>query len=144
MAEIVDARFDGDEPARVTAAYSSTLTPPIGDGWLAAGDAAISFDPLSSQGLFHALYTGLASAGAAERYLSGDVSGSRDYAEKLAEIDAVYQRNLNGFYAMGVVGSIKNSGDAATLGIIQSAGPKKTHKSAEHARVSEYNSSAIS
>jgi len=31
-----------------------------GEGWLAAGDAALSLDPLSSQGLFKALYTGLA------------------------------------------------------------------------------------
>jgi flavin-dependent dehydrogenase len=100
MAEIADACFKGSEAPRVTAAHSSTLTPPAGDGWLAAGDAALSFDPLSSQGLFHALYTGLASAEATERALSGDFSGLSDYAAKLAEIDAVYQRNLADWYEL--------------------------------------------
>jgi flavin-dependent dehydrogenase len=76
------------------------LTPPAGDGWLAAGDAALSFDPLSSQGLFNALYTGLASAEATERALSGDFSGVSDYVAKLAEIDTVYQRNLTAWYEL--------------------------------------------
>lgn len=31
-------------------------------GWLAVGDAAISFDPLSSQGIFFALYSGIRAA----------------------------------------------------------------------------------
>jgi len=100
MAEIAGVWFDGVEPPRVTAAHSSTLRPPAGDGWLAAGDAALSFDPLSSQGLFHALYTGLASAEAVDRSLSGDVSGLSDYVARLAEIEAVYQRNLTGWYEL--------------------------------------------
>jgi hypothetical protein len=45
-------------PARVAAwsGYSSACT---GDGWAAVGDAACCFDPLSSQGLFNALYGAL-------------------------------------------------------------------------------------
>src|SRR3712207_7395955 len=31
-------------------AQSCWLQPPLGPGWLAAGDAAMAFDPLSSQG----------------------------------------------------------------------------------------------
>jgi hypothetical protein len=46
------------EQAGFTAAHSSSLDPCIGDGWLAAGDASMTFDPLSSQGLLHALFTG--------------------------------------------------------------------------------------
>jgi hypothetical protein len=98
LAEIADTCFDGTGPPRVTAAHDSTLIPPVGDGWLAAGDAAQSFDPLSSQGLFHALYTGLSSAEVAERFLSGDASGLGDYAARLAEIDAAYIRNLKDWY----------------------------------------------
>jgi hypothetical protein len=100
MAEIADACFAGAEPPHVMAAYSSTLMPPAGDGWLAAGDAALSFDPLSSQGIFHALYTGLASAEVAERALSGDASGLSDYVVKLAKIEVVYQRNLTTWYEL--------------------------------------------
>jgi flavin-dependent dehydrogenase len=100
MTEIADACFEESEPLHVTAAQSSALTPPAGDGWLAAGDAALSFDPLSSQGLFNALYSGLASAEAADRALSGDVSALSDYAARVAEIDAVYRRNLAAWYEL--------------------------------------------
>ena len=100
MAEIADAEFAGGESPRVIAAHSSTLSPPVGDGWLAAGDAALSFDPLSSQGLFHALYTGLAAAEAADRALSGDDSALGDYAAALARIDAAYRRNLGEWYRL--------------------------------------------
>lgn len=44
---------------RAVSAVSTRLDRPAGDGWAAVGDAALSFDPLSSQGLFNALYTGL-------------------------------------------------------------------------------------
>ena len=37
-----------------TAAHSSVLKPCGAAGWVAAGDASISFDPLSAQGLLHA------------------------------------------------------------------------------------------
>jgi flavin-dependent dehydrogenase len=52
-------------------ASGGTSWPPAGPGWVAAGDAAIHFDPLSSQGLLNALFTGLASAEAADRSLEG-------------------------------------------------------------------------
>jgi flavin-dependent dehydrogenase len=100
MAEIADAYFHGTERPRVTSALSSALAPPTGEGWLAAGDAALSFDPLSSQGLFHALYSGLASAEAAHRVLSGDISGFNDYANKLSEIDRVYRNSVSACYAL--------------------------------------------
>ena len=38
-------------------AFSEILRPCAGDGWLAVGDAAASFDPLASQGIYHALLT---------------------------------------------------------------------------------------
>lgn len=39
----------------VVGANSTRLEEFCGDGWVAIGDAAISFDPLSSQGMFNAL-----------------------------------------------------------------------------------------
>ena len=99
-AEIADAAFAGDNPPRVIAAHSSILTPSVGEGWLAAGDAALSFDPLASQGLFHALYTGLAAAEAIDRALSGDVSALAGYASALARIDSAYRQNLGAWYGL--------------------------------------------
>src|SRR5262249_26453424 len=43
--------FDLQVVPRVVAAMSSRLDRPSGRGWLAVGDAAMAFDPLSSQGL---------------------------------------------------------------------------------------------
>src|SRR5262249_28411394 len=42
---------------RVTAAHSACLRCASGRTWMAIGDAAAAFDPISSQGLIHALYT---------------------------------------------------------------------------------------
>ena len=47
-------------PPRRVDAGSARLDRACGDGWLAIGDAAMSFDPISSHGLFTALSTGLA------------------------------------------------------------------------------------
>ncbi len=99
-AEIADAGFAGSNPPRVLAAHSSVLTPSVGEGWLAAGDAALSLDPLASQGLFHALYTGLAAAEAIDRALSGDVSALAGYASALARIDSAYRTNIAAWYGL--------------------------------------------
>jgi flavin-dependent dehydrogenase len=59
----------------VTLACGGALCPAAGPRWFAAGDAAIHFDPLASQGLFNALFTGLASAEATDRMLAGEDPG---------------------------------------------------------------------
>jgi hypothetical protein len=58
------ARYSG-----LTAAHSSALEPCAAERWIAVGDAGLSFDPLSAQGLLHAPFTGLAAAEAADAYL---------------------------------------------------------------------------
>ena len=45
-------------------ASSALLSRAAGDGWIAIGDAAASFDPVTSQGLVNALSTALVAAGA--------------------------------------------------------------------------------
>jgi flavin-dependent dehydrogenase len=70
-----------------------------GDGWLAAGDAALSFDPLSSQGIFNAVYTGMKAGHALNAALAGDGDGIRRYGFELDGIHRAYRRNLAAFYA---------------------------------------------
>ena len=82
------------------AAHSAALDPPAGDGWLAVGDSALSFDPLSSQGLFNALYTGLAAAEAADRHLSGDGAALRGYQAAVALVQDAYRTHLRVWYAL--------------------------------------------
>ena len=51
------------ERAHVVDASASVLVPAAGAGWIAIGDAAAAFDPISSQGLAHAVGSALAVAG---------------------------------------------------------------------------------
>jgi flavin-dependent dehydrogenase len=59
-------------PPMVVPAASGRLDRIAGPDWLAIGDAAASFDPLSSQGISSALETGIAAAAACVRRLGGD------------------------------------------------------------------------
>lgn len=44
------------------------------------GDAAIAFDPLSSQGVYKALESGINAARAIQNYFAGDDTALQDYA----------------------------------------------------------------
>jgi flavin-dependent dehydrogenase len=75
------------------AAAGSILDQIFGDGWVAVGDAAMAFDPLSSQGIYNALYTGMKAAQALVRALAGDRLAMNDYAEQLLRIRDAYLRH---------------------------------------------------
>jgi flavin-dependent dehydrogenase len=61
-----------------------------GEGWLAVGDAALSFDPLSSQGLLDALYTGVLAGEAVDAALGGDPGPPAHYAGRLERVRSAY------------------------------------------------------
>lgn len=87
-------------PARMCRAASMARSA-AGPRWLAAGDAATAFDPLSSQGLFNALATGLE---AGEALLAALAGGDRStiwsaYAARMGAIWQAYQRHLQLAYA---------------------------------------------
>jgi flavin-dependent dehydrogenase len=84
---------------RVHLANSQVLANPSGRRWVAAGDAALAHDPLSSAGIGHALASGIESARIAHRHLdgpdmpdpryAGDVSRHlRDYLTQRAAVYA--------------------------------------------------------
>ena len=95
---LASVNFAADQHSGFTAAHSAHLTPCTGVGWLATGDAALSFDPLSSQGLFNALYTGLAAAETAESHLSNSADALPDYARAIADIRTTYAERLAFWY----------------------------------------------
>jgi flavin-dependent dehydrogenase len=71
----------------------SRLGRAVGDGWLAVGDAALSFDPLSSQGMFFALFSGIRGADsiiATDR--KADVDHLRVYQQKLDRVFDAHQQ----------------------------------------------------
>lgn len=84
---------------RGAAAGGSRLEAPVGEGWVAVGDAALAFDPLSSQGLLCALETGSRSGRAIDRALAGDGAPLGDYARAVEQIDAAYREGLAACYA---------------------------------------------
>jgi flavin-dependent dehydrogenase len=83
----------------VASAHSGILEPVAGDGWLAVGDAALSFDPLSSQGLFNALFTGLMVAESAHRFLEGEQFAFSEYQQTIRNVAQSYRQTLASFYA---------------------------------------------
>jgi len=95
---LAESRFTPAGQGGVTAAHSAMLHPFAGPSWLAVGDAALSFDPLSSQGLLHALYSGLAAAEAAERRLAGDADPLTQYQHTLDRVHTAYRAHLARWY----------------------------------------------
>lgn len=91
--------FVPDGESNVTSVRSAVLDPAAGEGWLAAGDAAISFDPLASQGLFNAIFTGLAAAEAADSFLHGDDGSLTQYQQVIRSIFEAYRSKLTAVYA---------------------------------------------
>lgn len=81
-------------------AGSSELDHAGGERWLAVGDAALAFDPLSSKGIANALYTGVRAAGVIWDCERGDADAVGGYARHLREIHRVYRGQCRGFYAM--------------------------------------------
>lgn len=81
-----------------TDARSSRLERFHGEGWLAAGDAAIAFDPLSSQGILSALYSGLKSGQAVVGYLGGDRQALLRYDVSILKLYAQFLRDRRHYY----------------------------------------------
>jgi flavin-dependent dehydrogenase len=64
---------------RLVSANSSRLDRGIGSGWVAVGDAAAAYDPLSSQGLLKAMESGCRAARTADLYIAGDRTAVQEY-----------------------------------------------------------------
>lgn len=71
-------RLSGDVRAKF--AGTSVCEPVAGRRWIAVGDAACAFDPLSSMGISKALQSGIAAAHVITRSLSGEPDVVEEYA----------------------------------------------------------------
>lgn len=84
----------------VRAARPRRLDPPCGDGWIAVGDAASTFDPLSSQGILKALRSGIFAAYAVGDLLAtGDGTGMERYRAFVRREFEGYLRSRARYYA---------------------------------------------
>lgn len=80
------------------AANTSMPAQCAGDGWLAIGDAAVGFDPISSQGMFNALTTAVLAKRSIDQALYGDMNAMIEYAERIQGVLNAYLVNLTKFY----------------------------------------------
>ncbi|NRO95118.1 FAD-dependent oxidoreductase [Paraburkholderia sp. NMBU_R16] len=96
------ARFAGlplPGAPRAYPAESQYLSICSGPGWVAAGDAAASFDPLSSLGIGHAIASGIHAARIADERMRGSDALARSYNADVARNFASFaaaQRSLYG------------------------------------------------
>lgn len=81
---IDEADFRLESPPRLASAGTTWIAPAAGEGWVAIGDAAAAFDPLSSHGMTTALWTAIAAAEGMAALLSGDAKPLSEYALKIA------------------------------------------------------------
>lgn len=86
------------ESIRAWPAHSFLLDHPVGDGWLAVGDAASVYDPISSQGIYKGLSTGIRGGEALAAYIEGDTTALNGYGAAVARDFELYLTNRNYFY----------------------------------------------
>lgn len=77
-------------PPRILPAHTVRLTIVTGDGWLAAGDSAVAFDPLASHGISMAMGSGFHAASSIIEYLSGHTGALRVYETLIDRSFAYY------------------------------------------------------
>lgn len=84
-------RYSDVLPLQYTSAGSHHLKHYAGEGWLAAGDAACAFDPLSSHGIAFALRSGIDAGLAVSDCLDGSSSAGIDYDQKIRLAFRLYE-----------------------------------------------------
>jgi flavin-dependent dehydrogenase len=97
-------RLEGGElvtAVKVHAAHSSYLMKPFGAGWLAVGDAAVAYDPLSASGIPRALDSGIWAARAIYDLLQHQDSTALElYAAKIKQTFDLYYTTKTRYYQM--------------------------------------------
>lgn len=86
-------------PLHIIEATAGYLKQAVSSHWIAVGDAAVSFDPLSSQGIYNAIYTGLRGAEAVNAVLNdNDRSLLFQYDNRIKSIRDAYRQEVSQYY----------------------------------------------
>jgi flavin-dependent dehydrogenase len=86
--------------ARWIAVSSSIRKSICGRGWLAVGDSASCYDPLSGRGIFKAIRHGSQAAAALDRFLRGETDALGPYQKHVCREYRDYLIQRNAFYKM--------------------------------------------
>jgi flavin-dependent dehydrogenase len=84
----------------IQTARSQRLTRMCGREWVAVGDAAIVFDPLSSHGIAKGVDHGIRAADAAFAYLDGDDEALEQLSGRFAAEFTDYEHTRRGYYSI--------------------------------------------
>lgn len=99
LAPALSESFFIPDSVRVCPVPCFVLDRPAGPNWLAVGDAAAAFDPLSGQGIYKALSNGVEASGAIRAYLGGDETATKRYAEGVRRSYDAFLTQRAAFYA---------------------------------------------
>ena len=84
----------------VRPAWSQILSNLVGSRWVAVGDAAMSYDPLSSQGISKGLQWGIRVAESVRKRLEGDRYILQIYQQEIQETFRQYLKTQRQYYQM--------------------------------------------
>ena len=87
-----------DRPMRAVEACGARLAQFRGDAWIACGDAATSFDPVSGQGIFAALHGGMAAGLAVADALNRGGAKRDEYASRMEDAWSIYRARSRAVY----------------------------------------------
>lgn len=90
--------FEIAQAPDLTSAGSTWLDRAAGPDWIAVGDAAAAFDPLSAHGMTTALWTAINAAEAVSRSLAGDTAALDAYADRVADGVARFRAEQTAIY----------------------------------------------
>jgi len=101
LAPLTFERAGGNQippPSLVISAGSLVRRPVVGANWIATGDAALAFDPLSGQGVVKSIETGTRCAAAISNYFAGDPDALKSYDNWVQETYHAYLAVRRQFY----------------------------------------------
>lgn len=99
LAALGAGELDRASPSRVCRAQA-VLGVAAGDQWLAVGDAAAVLDPLSSQGLFHAIHSGIDAARWIVRSLRGGAVDASTLLRTHHRVWRIHQERRAWYYSL--------------------------------------------
>jgi len=87
------------DPFQIVSAASVVRQPVTGLGWMAIGDAALAFDPLSGQGVLKSIESGVRCSSAMAKYFDGDSTEITGYEAWVKETYESYLSTRAQFYS---------------------------------------------
>jgi 2-polyprenyl-6-methoxyphenol hydroxylase-like FAD-dependent oxidoreductase len=96
---INEAGFELATPPQWVAAHSSILQTSVGEGWLAVGDAAMTYDPIAAHGIMMAMVSARDAAAAIVEQLAGDQGALTRYNDVMRQAYSRYRQERQGLYA---------------------------------------------